>query len=149
MPRSGWVLAVALLDQATKAVAIRFLAMGAPVAIVPGIFKLTLVHNTGAAFGLFKDGSLFLAAFSIASIIFLPFWARRLALPQKSMGIALAWIVGGAIGNLADRLRFGYVVDFLDFRVWPVFNVADSAIVLGALWIAVLVWRSSGRSKEA
>ena len=131
-----------VLDQVTKAAVSRALHLGQSLPIFPGIFRLTLVHNTGAAFGLFKNGTLILIFVSLFSIAILPWWGRQLGLSQRSAPMALAWIIGGALGNLIDRLRFGYVVDFLDFRVWPVFNLADSAIVLGAGWIAWRVWRS-------
>lgn len=96
--------------------------------ILPNVFHLTLVHNTGVAFGLLK-GSGLLVTLGTLGIIVGFCWSRLLTL---SAGL----ILGGAIGNLIDRLRVGAVIDFLDFRIWPVFNLADSCITLGAVLMA-------------
>ncbi len=106
-----------------------------------GIFRIIHIHNTGAAFGLFQ-GQFFLltlaAVIGIVLILFFIFFiSRRFSLldttPDK---LALGLILGGTIGNLADRLRFGYVTDFISIGIWPTFNVADSAITIGAILFA-------------
>lgn len=96
-------------------------------------FHLTRVNNNGAAFGFFKELRYFLIGFSIICVMVLTamLWRRRKASIPLLAETALSLIIGGALGNLADRLLYGYVVDFLDFRVWPVFNVADASISLG------------------
>ena len=99
----------------------------------PGVLHLTRVNNTGAAFGLWRGAPVALAVFSAVSfILILLYLARRTQTPQAA---AWALVAGGALGNLYDRVRFGYVVDFLDLRVWPVFNFADACITLGVVWI--------------
>ena len=107
------------------------------------MLAITYVTNSGVAFGLFKEAGtffIFLAGIVIAAILYS---LRRLPAQQRLVRIALGLALGGAVGNLIDRLRLGYVIDFIDFRFWPVFNVADSAIVAGVLngaigWVLIL-----------
>ena len=132
--RSFWVAgAVFLVDQLTKALAIHFLQTVPTQVVLPGIFHLTLVRNTGVAFGLFAGQGFLVAVTTVLILLALlqSIWKR----PQISAGSALSLglIVGGALGNLLDRLRLGTVIDFLDFRIWPVFNVADSCITIGTV----------------
>jgi len=135
--------AVVIVDQITKAVALANLRYGESYSIIKKIFHLTLVQNSGAAFGLFKNQATFFIIISIIAIIFI-----ILSLSKRQTGpyLSLALILGGAIGNLIDRIRFGYVVDFLDFRVWPVFNVADSCISIGAFLLFLLLIRGKKMS---
>lgn len=125
-------------DRLTKFLALRFLDSPDTLAVWPGVFHLTLVHNTGVAFGMFKNAGPFFAAASLlsAAAIFAYFAVSRPVPGDSVRRWAWAAIAGGALGNAYDRFRFGAVVDFLDFRVWPVFNVADSAIVCAACAIA-------------
>ncbi|MCQ9206489.1 MAG: signal peptidase II [Omnitrophica bacterium] len=130
-----------LSDQAAKFLASQSLTPGAPRAVVEGFFYLTLVHNTGAAFGVFPNQALFFLIVSGLTVIMIVIFLRKkydIILP-RDLGFAL--ILGGAVGNLIDRVRLGYVVDFFDFRIWPVFNVADSAITVGAFLIIISVFR--------
>ena len=137
--------AIALLvfvgDQATKSLVERALPEHALVPILPGFFNLTHVKNAGAAFGLFSDPpalwkTALLVAVSLALVATVVgiLWKSRPLPWETSVGLAL--ILGGALSNLLDRIRMGLVVDFLDFHLgsyhWPAFNLADSAIVVGA-----------------
>ena len=137
-------LAVLFLDQWTKGIITRTMDVHQSRTIVANVFDLTYVRNSGAAFGLFASVDSALKAIllnSVAVIVFLIVSAYALRSSHKSvrLQVGLALILGGAVGNLLDRVRFGYVVDFLDFAVsghhWPAFNVADSAICIG---VAVL-----------
>ena len=131
-------------------------ALGESLPVIPPIFHLTLVRNHGIAFGLF-DGFDRLLFFAIsASILILAVIGHRLWRPLPKHGtqpirgrrlerMALALILGGATGNWIDRLRFGAVIDFLDFRIWPVFNVADSAITLGVGLYLLYFLKNSAR----
>jgi signal peptidase II len=136
-----WLILVLILvlDQVTKYLASINLLEGQTIPVINGIFHITLVHNTGAAFGLFQAHSGTFVVLSIivsALILYLNYrWMNKGTL----VTCVLALIVGGAIGNLIDRLRFGYVVDFLDFRIWPVFNVADSAISIGTIILIIYI----------
>ena len=136
-----WIVAVLLLDQWTKGIVVRSFQLHESRPVIPGFFDLTYVQNSGAAFGLFASVDSSLKAIvlnSVAVIVFLIVSAYALRSPHKSvrLQVGLALILGGAVGNLLDRVRFTYVVDFIDFSIsghhWPAFNVADSAIVVGA-----------------
>jgi signal peptidase II len=111
---------------------------------VTGWLHLTHVNNTGAAFGIFQGQSFPLTLVGLLGICVLLLYAfflyRRLPfLNNKLSEVALGLILGGTIGNLIDRLRLGYVTDFIDFHFWPAFNVADSAIVVGAIMFIYLM----------
>lgn len=132
--------AVVALDQATKYLVTRNFDLHEAVEILP-FFSLVLVHNTGAAFSVLHDAGGWqrwgLSALAVAVSIAIMLWLPRLRMPSWRLALALALILGGTLGNLCDRLVLGYVIDFLDFyigtRHWPAFNVADSAITVGAL----------------
>ncbi|MBI4314037.1 MAG: signal peptidase II, partial [Candidatus Omnitrophica bacterium] len=130
--------AVLLLDQLTKFWAIQGLVFGRSAPLIPGVFHLTLTYNKGVAFGMLaKAGDraaiAALAALIVLAISFLRSDGRSGGRSESQLTVwAMGLILGGAVGNLIDRWRVGAVVDFLDFRVWPVFNVADSAITAGA-----------------
>ena len=124
--------AVLAADRVSKHVAMERLSAAGPLEVIPNVFHLTLVLNRGAAFGILQGGTVLfivLTLLAAALIIVHTFRSSAISLPVAS---SLGLILGGAAGNLVDRVRFGYVIDFLDFRVWPVFNIADSAITLGA-----------------
>ncbi|PIQ90806.1 MAG: signal peptidase II [Candidatus Omnitrophica bacterium CG11_big_fil_rev_8_21_14_0_20_41_12] len=130
------ISSVILLDQATKFLAIKFLQLNQPVVVFKNFLYLTLVHNRGAAFGMFQNQLLMFVLISIFAIVLIVYSLRdkRNSLIYR---ISLSLILGGAIGNLIDRARLGFVIDFLDFRVWPVFNLADSVITIAAV---LLTW---------
>ncbi len=140
-----WVaVAVLLLDQATKLIALAKLALHESVALAP-FLNLTLVYNKGAAFGFLSSASgwqnLFFIGVALAACAVILYLVRRLADNDRLLAIALMLVLGGAIGNLLDRLLYGHVVDFVDVYYrgwhWPAFNVADSAITIGAILIAL------------
>ena len=133
---------VVILDQISKALVLRHLPLYQPVPVIPGFFRLIHIHNPGGAFGFMAQNSsylrhwLFLAAASFALVMILYFFYHT-PKSRPFFGFALALIFGGAVGNMIDRLRFGEVVDFLDFYVagwhWPTFNIADSAVTIGVI----------------
>ncbi len=133
-------LLVLAADQLSK-IWIRFnLAVGQSLFQV-GLFRISHIHNTGAAFGLFPGQSLALTIVSIVGIVLILFcvlfiYHRFPLLNNRLNKVALGLVLGGAVGNLIDRLRFGYVTDFIDFTIWPTFNLADSAIVVGSIIFA-------------
>ncbi len=112
---------------------------------ITSFFNLTLAYNTGAAFSFLADAGgwqrWFLAVVAAGMSVFLIVWLRQLRQGQTWQAVALALVLGGAIGNLWDRLAYGYVIDFLDFYWgsyhWPAFNVADSAITVGAIMLMI------------
>jgi signal peptidase II len=128
------------LDQATKILVASRLVPGESIEILPGLFHLTLVRNTGMAFGLlarfdipFK--SLFMTLLSVAALAAVLYYALRSPRGETMTHLGLTFILGGALGNIADRARLGYVIDFVDVFYrdahWPAFNVADSSICVG------------------
>ncbi|MFC1576246.1 signal peptidase II [Candidatus Omnitrophota bacterium] len=131
------VASVLVLDQLSKALVLRSLVPGESVEVVKNIFYLTLVHNTGAAFGIFRHQTFFFIIVSVLAVIVIAVYIKRKQNIIFMRDAALALVLGGALGNLVDRLRFGYVVDFFDFRIWPVFNVADSAITIGTFLLII------------
>ncbi len=136
-------IVVLALDQVSKAWILTQLTLGESQPILSGIFHLTLVCNPGVAFGLLKNFGWLVVILSWVAVIGLVGWLLRTsktAPHNRSLTWGAGLILGGALGNLIDRLRFGGVVDFLDFRIWPVFNVADSCITIGVVLI-FLSWR--------
>jgi len=133
-------LAVILLDRATKVLIIQTLRLGQGIPVIPGFFDIVFVLNPGAAFGFLATLSeqvrnpLFILI-SVVAVILIIFYHTRYLRSHRLVSVALGLVLGGAVGNLIDRLRYGMVVDFLDVHVgqyhWPAFNVADSAISIG------------------
>jgi len=131
---------VTILDQYSKHLAYTKLSIIETVPIINDVFHLTYRQNTGAAFSIFREHQSMLIWITLAVIIFMVFLLAKLINEKTSriILIGISMIMGGAIGNLIDRFRLGYVVDFFDFRLinFAVFNIADSCIVVGALLIA-------------
>ena len=130
-------LAAALgLDQLTKWLITSNMAWGQSIP-EEGFLRLTFVHNTGSAFGLFQGQGMILSVIAFVAVGAMIWLYRSSPMPSVLMRAALGLQMGGAIGNLIDRLRLGYVVDFFDVGPWPVFNIADSSVVVG---IVILAW---------
>lgn len=130
-------LAVVILDQFSKYIVVENMALGESIPIIEEVFHLTYILNPGAAFGMFAHNRLFFIVIAVV-VIGIIIWARReiLASPwEVKAGCGL--FLGGAIGNLIDRARQGLVIDFFDFRIWPVFNIADIAICIG---VGLIIW---------
>jgi signal peptidase II len=133
------------LDLLSKQLAVLHLAPHQPVTVVPGVFHWTLAYNTGAAFSFLHDtGDLArygLSALAVVLTLGMTLWLCRLPPGHRLLGAGLALLIGGALGNLWDRVQLGYVVDFVDLSYrswhWPAFNLADSAICLGAALLAI------------
>lgn len=140
---------VVALDQLTKQL---FWRNGQNYDIIDGYLHITLVKNAGAAFGMFQGGRLFFIIASIAAVLLISIVALRLPREERSRRLWLGLILGGAIGNLIDRILYGEVIDFLQigFRghYWPVFNVADMAVTIGAALLVLFALRSP-RERDA
>ena len=153
--RRGFVLAISamviLLDRITKHIVAQQLPNGQTFTVIPGIFRISDVHNTGAAFSMFAENASpatvrdILIAFSVIAVIILFGMLWRVGRYLTVTSVALALILGGAFGNLYDRVRYHYVIDFLEVRIvhyhWPDFNVADSCIVIGACLLLIEIFR--------
>jgi len=154
-PMLKWLslsLLVLILDQASKWLVVQSMQLYQSIPLLPG-FNLTYVHNTGAAFSLLSEAGgwqrWFFALIALAISVILTLWLMRLKKNETLMAAALSLILGGAIGNLIDRLLYGYVIDFLDLYYqnwhWPAFNIADSAICVG---VALMLLESSIHKKS-
>ena len=140
-----WITALFLfLDQVSKYIVVSEMAYRESISVLP-FFNLTYVRNTGAAFSFLADAGgwqrWFFTIIAIVISIVILIWLKKTPKAQVRLCVAFTLILSGAIGNVIDRIRFGYVVDFLDFHWagynWPAFNVADSAIFVGALLLAI------------
>jgi signal peptidase II len=132
-------LMVFLLDAVTKITIVQMLEPGESLPIIPGVFHLTRMHNTGAAFSLFyQHPEILTMVAGTFFLILLGYMLTRKSLPMLE-AVGFSFILGGALGNLLDRIRLGGVVDFLDFTLinYPVFNLADSFILVG---VGLLLW---------
>ncbi|MBU1912741.1 MAG: signal peptidase II [Candidatus Omnitrophica bacterium] len=133
---------ILLIDQVSKAVISSRLSVGRSIPIIKNVLHITFVKNTGAAFGLFKNNTYFFIAVSVIAVILIGVVlvkaARRGNFSEKFLFYySLILIMAGAFGNLIDRIRLRYVIDFIDVRIWPVFNIADSSITIGTALLII------------
>jgi signal peptidase II len=128
---------VLLADQTSKALVSRELGDGRVINLIGGFVRLDYTVNSGAAFSIFRAGNLLFIAVAGAASVAILLAFRRIAEARMPVRLALGLVLGGALGNLTDRVRLGHVIDFIDLRWWPVFNLADSAIVVGVVVLAL------------
>ncbi len=150
-------IVVLVLDQWTKSLATQMLPLYQPVEVIPH-FNLTLSHNTGAAFSLLADQGgwqrwFFTVVAAVVSAGLVMYLRYKVRASEKWAALAFVLILGGALGNLWDRIRLGYVVDFIDLYYgqyhWPAFNVADSAISVGAVMLIIEMFRPGNHTEKA
>lgn len=143
---------IVVVDQATKQVILAGWQLGESTPVIPGLFSITSVRNRGGAFGLLADlpeewRVAAFVVFALGTVALLAWMFRETPAADRWQRAALAGVIGGALGNLVDRVRFGEVVDFLDVfvgdRHWPAFNVADSFISVGALVLVLAALRTT------
>jgi len=134
-------ISVFILDSITKTLIKHLIAAEESIPVIKDIFHLTLVLNKGAAFGIFNTQNNFFIIIALAAAVFIIYTLPRLKEENIFLTAALSLLLGGIFGNLIDRIRFGYVIDFLDLRVWPVFNIADCAICVGTAFIVIHLLR--------
>jgi signal peptidase II len=137
------VIAIVVIDQISKYYAEILLYGKESYKLIEGVFHLTYARNTGAAFSILKDNQIFLKSVTAVVMVFLFFYLLKLTRKNKQIffKISLAFILGGGIGNLIDRVRFDYVVDYFDFTLinFAIFNVADSFVVVGTMILGYLL----------
>jgi signal peptidase II len=154
----SWVTVILIADQLTKFIVDQTMPLHHSIPVIDDLFNLTYIRNTGAAFGILSGSAAafrlpFLLLFSTVAIVFIIMMLRRL--PDRETGLitALAFILGGAIGNLIDRIAYGEVIDFLDFYWsrfhWPAFNLADSFITIGVLITVYYLIKAKGEDPFA
>ncbi|MFB0533520.1 MAG: signal peptidase II [Anaerolineae bacterium] len=149
LPAVGLLILVA--DQISKYLVLSSLNPGQswnPIASLTPWVSITHVTNTGAAFGLFPAQGSLLAVIAVIVVAAIILYYRQLPVGQWWIKVSLGLQLGGALGNLLDRLRLGYVIDFIDFKIWPVFNLADSSIVIGVAILAYYLLRDRGEEEN-
>lgn len=147
--RMFWIAGITLaLDRFSKFLVERMMAEGESIPVIHNFFYLTYIKNKGIAFGLFSPFSLPLIIVSFLVIAAILLYSLRATGRGSSIQVGLGLILGGALGNLMDRIKGGAVIDFLNLRIWPVFNLADVAIIAG---VGTLLWKGirRGKSEEA
>ena len=147
-----WIAGVIVaLDQVTKALVDDFMTLHESHTIVEGLVRLTYVQNRGAAFGILSEAglpyqSLMFSVVSLLALLAIALYAWRMPVQSRLPQTALAMVMGGAVGNLLDRARLGYVIDYVDMywgpHHWPAFNVADSAITVGVALLVIDILRN-------
>jgi len=136
------VAVVIIFDQLTKLVITASMEIGQSITVINNFLYITYVRNPGAAFGILPYQTLFFILITLVVAVLIIYYYRILSDDHKWLRCGLALQLGGALGNLIDRIRGGYVVDFIDFKIWPpVFNLADSAIVIGIGIFLIAFWR--------
>lgn len=130
-------LAVIVIDFITKYYIVETMTEGMSIPVVREIFHITYVLNPGAAFGMFENQQIVFIVVAVSMLLAFAFYFREIRKETFLFQLGIALMAGGAFGNLIDRIRLGKVIDFLDFRIWPVFNVADIAICVGA---GLILW---------
>lgn len=155
---AGWLAVILVLDQLTKIIIDRTMTLHHSIPIIDGLFNLTYVRNTGAAFGIFAGSREafrlpFLIIVSVLAIGFIFIMLKRLREDKTGLMSTLSLILGGAIGNLIDRIAYGEVIDFLDVYWsgyhWPAFNVADSCITIGVIVTLYILITAKGEDPFA
>ncbi len=131
-------LLVIIIDQLTKYYVVENFYLGESVPVIENIFHWTYILNPGAAFGMLEGSRWFFVVIAVAVIGGMFYFKKDICEGGKMMQFGAALFAGGAIGNLIDRARSGLVIDFFDFRIWPIFNVADIAICVG---VALILWK--------
>jgi signal peptidase II len=154
----AWVAFIIIADQITKLIVDRSMPLYHSIPVIEGLFSLTYIRNTGAAFGIFAGSAAafrlpFLIIFSLVAVGFVVMMLRRLRDDHTGLITALSFIIGGAIGNLIDRIAYGEVIDFLDLYWgryhWPAFNLADSFISIGVVITIYYLIKAKGEDPFA
>ena len=156
LPYIFLVVATLCLDRWTKSLIQNCFTLNESVSVIDGLFNITYVRNTGVAFGIFSSisspaKSVLLSLFTAIAAVVVIIYSVRSPVRNRLLQIALGCILGGALGNLYDRIRFGYVIDFLEFYFrnyhWPSFNVADSAISTGVVLLGIEIIRNETQTR--
>ena len=128
-------------DQLSKFLIAGSFKLNQSLPIINDVFHLTFVKNTGAGFGIFRGYNIFLIFISMFVVGIILYYYRKIGENERLLQLLVGFIFGGVVGNLIDRIRLGYVIDFLDFRIWPVFNIADSFVTIGIIGLIIYFWR--------
>jgi len=140
-------VAIVLLDQILKNIVAKNMHLHESIPLIKNIFHITYIHNTGSAFGMMQNATIFLIWLSIIVIGIIMFLYDKIP-ENKCYQLSVAAILAGVFGNLIDRINLGYVIDFIDFRIWPAFNIADAAICIGAVFLIIQIIKKDISDKK-
>jgi len=145
------VSSIIIFDQLSKQLVVSMMELGQSITLIRNFLYLTYVRNPGAAFGMFPYQTAFFIAVTLVVVVLILYYYRYLSEDHRWMRLGLSLQLGGALGNLIDRITSAYVIDFINFTIWPpVFNLADAAIVTGIAVFLVAFWRDLNlQSKES
>jgi len=133
---------IILIDQITKFLIINSLQLNQSIPIIKNFFHLTYIHNFGAGFGILQGQRLILAFISLIVVGVIFFNLDKIKEKETLLQVLVGFVLAGTIGNLIDRVFYSFVIDFLDFRIWPIFNVADSFVTIGIIGLIIYFWKS-------
>ncbi len=133
-------LFIVFLDQLTKYLIKTSFQLKESIPIINNIFHLTYIHNFGAGFGILQNQKWILIFISMMVLGIIFYYFDKIREKGLLLQTLVAFILGGTIGNLIDRLMNGYVIDFLDFQIWPIFNIADSFVTIGVIGLIIYLW---------
>ncbi len=139
------IIFIFFLDQITKSLIDQALTLKQSITIFPNIFYFTKAYNTGASFSILQGQQWFFILFAIVVVIAVIYYYKKIPVNNR---LFIAFILAGTIGNLVDRLQYGYVIDFIDFKIWPVFNIADTAVCIGAAGLIYYILKDDKKSKK-
>lgn len=140
-------IAVIATDRITKFYIEEFLELGESINVISSVFSITRVNNVGAAFGMLKGYSfVFIIAALAVIIMFIYFYSE--IIKNNYLIISSSLILGGTIGNMLDRIYFGYVIDYLNIAFWPTFNISDACLTVGVFMLAIYFWKSSEKPEH-
>lgn len=149
MPMMIFIFVIVLVDQLSKFYIQETMTPGMSLPVVADLFHITYILNPGAAFGILENQRMLFILIAALLLISFVYYYPKLASDRLSLKIGATLLVGGAAGNLIDRIQTGYVVDFIDFRIWPIFNVADMAIVGGVgVVICAMLFMDKARGEQ-
>ena len=134
-------LIIIIIDQVAKLLIKANFQLNQTLPIINNIFHLTYIRNFGAGFGILQQQRWILVFISIMVIGFIFYYLDKINKQERFLQIIAGFVLGGTIGNLIDRALYGYVTDFLDFRIWPVFNFADSFVTIGVIGLIIYFWK--------
>ncbi len=147
MPIYFLAIGIILLDQISKFLIENSMELGDSLPVIEGIFHITYILNPGAAFGILENQRLFFILIATIMILMTGYIYPRIPQKSKMLRLGVGMLFGGAVGNLIDRIRTGLVVDFFDFKIWPIFNIADIFIVVGVGMIIITMFYADCKMK--
>jgi len=130
-----------LIDQITKFLIKTNFQLNESLAIIKNIFHLTYIHNFGAGFGILQQQKWILIFISLLVIGVIFYYLDRIKKKEVLLQVLVGFTLGGTVGNLIDRVTYGFVIDFIDFRIWPIFNAADSFVTIGVIGLVIYLWK--------